>query len=94
MEKHRDKYKRADDWRRENDIAGKKVKHSGLMEMLVGLVIGLLISGIIEVLQLVLCRGLFEWDDMIHNSFGCAVGVAVMKWILKRRCGSQKWCVR
>lgn len=25
-------------------------------------------------LQLVLCRGLFEFDDIIHNSFGCMLG--------------------
>lgn len=25
----------------------------------------------IEVSQLVFMRGLFEWDDMIHNRIGC-----------------------
>ena len=39
-----------------------------------GLLIGLTISGMIETCQLVFCRGLFEWDDMIHNGFGCMVG--------------------
>ena len=23
---------------------------------------------------MVLCRGLFEFDDIIHNSFGCMLG--------------------
>lgn len=39
-----------------------------------GLLLGVLLSAVIEVLQLVLCRGLFEWDDMIHNGIGCMVG--------------------
>lgn len=39
-----------------------------------GLLIGVLISLMIEILQLVLCRGLFEFDDIIHNSIGCMVG--------------------
>lgn len=39
-----------------------------------GLAMGLIASVIIEVLQLVLCRGLFEFDDMIHNGFGCMLG--------------------
>lgn len=32
---------------------------------------GIILSGGIEVLQLVLRRGLFEWDDIFHNSLGC-----------------------
>lgn len=39
-----------------------------------GLLIGIVISSMIEILQLVLCRGLFEFDDIIHNSIGCMVG--------------------
>ena len=38
------------------------------------LLIGVLLSAVIEVSQLVTCRGLFEWDDMIHNGVGCMVG--------------------
>ena len=33
--------------------------------------IGILISAVIEVSQLVFMRGLFEWDDMIHNRIDC-----------------------
>ncbi len=39
-----------------------------------GLLIGLAISGAIETCQLVFCRGLFEWDDIVHNGFGCMAG--------------------
>lgn len=28
----------------------------------------------IEISQLWLCRGLFEFDDIIHNSLGCMLG--------------------
>ena len=31
------------------------------------LAVGILVSAIIEVSQLIFMRGLFEWDDMIHN---------------------------
>lgn len=30
---------------------------------------------VIEVSRLVLCRGLFEFDDIIHNSLGCMLGI-------------------
>lgn len=40
-----------------------------------GLLAGLIISAAIEIGQLVLCRGLFEWDDMVHNSLGCMLGL-------------------
>lgn len=39
-----------------------------------GMLLGILLSSIIEVSQLMTCRGLFEWDDMIHNGIGCMVG--------------------
>lgn len=42
-----------------------------------GLLLGVLLSAVIEVSQLVLCRGLFEWDDMIHNGIGCMVGCVI-----------------
>ena len=39
-----------------------------------GLLLGVLLSAVIEVSQLVLCRGLFEWDDMFHNGMvGCVI---------------------
>ena len=39
------------------------------------LAVGILISVVIESSQLVFMRGLFEWDDMIHNGSGCMLGV-------------------
>lgn len=42
-----------------------------------GLLFGVIISSTIEICQLVLCRGLFEFDDIIHNSFGCMLGTLV-----------------
>lgn len=38
------------------------------------LIFGLAVSASIECLQLALCRGMFEWDDMIHNTIGCVLG--------------------
>lgn len=50
-----------------------------------GLLAGATISLCIETLQLLLCRGLFEWDDMIHNGLGCMIGVMVMNRLLPRK---------
>ena len=44
----------------------------------VGLLIGIGISFSIELLQLVLCRGLFEFDDIIHNSLGFLIGIVYL----------------
>lgn len=51
----------------------------------VGLIVGVFISSTIELLQLITCRGLFEFDDILHNSIGCMIGWVVCgqvrKWI-------------
>lgn len=49
----------------------------------VGWLIGFLLSMAIEVCQLVFHLGLFEWDDMLHNSLGCLIGCAAAKIILR-----------
>lgn len=49
-----------------------------------GLVMGLIASALIEVLQLILCRGLFEFDDMIHNGFGCMLGSMLVGLFFQR----------
>ena len=49
-----------------------------------GLVIGILLSTVIETLQFVLCRGLFEFDDMIHNGFGCMLGSMLVGLFFQR----------
>ena len=45
------------------------------------LLAGFLVSVVIELSQLSFKRGLFEWDDMIHNALGCMLGCWVMNWI-------------
>ena len=46
------------------------------------LVFGVLISATIEMSQLITMRGLFEWDDMIHNGLGCMVGAVLVNWMI------------
>ena len=52
----------------------------------VGLLICICISSSIELLQLVLCRGLFEFDDIIHNSLGFLIGILISNVILRKSC--------
>lgn len=40
--------------------------------------IGFCISAVIEICQLIFMRGLFEWDDMLHNALGCMIGCFVV----------------
>lgn len=35
-------------------------------------------SAVIEISQLVSCRGLFEFDDIIHNTLGTVIGVGIV----------------
>ena len=46
------------------------------------LLIGILMSATIELSQLIFMRGLFEWDDMIHNGLGCMVGAVLVNWMI------------
>lgn len=52
---------------------------------------GFLISACIETLQFITYRGFFEWDNMLHNAVGCAIGSlmarCVCEWVEKRRRG-------
>ena len=48
-----------------------------------GLLAGVIVSGMIETFQLIFCRGLFEWDDIVHNSLGCMAGCIIMSMVLK-----------
>lgn len=54
-----------------------------------GLLFGILFSTGIELLQLLLCRGLFEFDDIIHNGFGCMAGTLlgniIWQWQERRK---------
>lgn len=60
-------------------IAGHKVR------LRTALMIGALISALIETSQLVFMRGLFEWDDMIHNGVGCMIGCAGVNTVWRRK---------
>ncbi len=39
----------------------------------------------IELSEYVLCRGLFEWGDVLHNSIGCVIGAAIAKLFMRTR---------
>lgn len=45
---------------------------------------GALCSVIIECSQLIFCRGLFEWDDMIGNSIGTMIGCIISNQIVQK----------
>lgn len=49
---------------------------------------GFFISAVIETSQLVFYRGLFEWDDMIHNALGCMIGCLIAGRLIFRRSSS------
>lgn len=44
---------------------------------------GLACSGMIEILQLLMQRGLFEWDDIIHNTLGTCIGYTLF-WFMRK----------
>ena len=48
-----------------------------------GILIGLGFSLSIELLQLITRRGWFEFDDLIHNTLGTLIGVAIYIIIMK-----------
>lgn len=49
------------------------------------LLFGILVSAVIETSQLVFMRGLFEWDDMIHNGLGCMIGSMIINFFMKNK---------
>ncbi len=42
---------------------------------------GFLMSAGIEVIQLVFHRGLFEFDDMVHNTLGTLIGIGIFLFV-------------
>lgn len=48
--------------------------------------LGFMFSAFIEVCQLVLCRGLFEWDDMIDNALGAMAGCIMSNKAFEKFC--------
>ena len=57
-------------------VYGKKI------DWKVGLLIGFCISFSIELMQLILCRGMFDVDDIIHNSLGFLIGIVITNKVL------------
>lgn len=51
--------------------------------------LGAAVSAAIEVSQLVFRRGLFEWDDMLHNGLGCMLGFMVCSRCWKQKISSE-----
>ena len=52
---------------------------------------GFVFSSVIELSQLVLKRGLCEFDDVFHNTLGCVIGYGVgvmMLWGVRSDVGS------
>lgn len=49
--------------------------------------VGFFVSAVIEVSQLIWCRGWFEWDDMMHNALGCMVGCILTNSLRRLKCG-------
>lgn len=41
------------------------------------LLVGFLVSCLIEILQLLFCKGCCETNDIIHNTIGCVLGYAI-----------------
>ena len=50
-----------------------------------GVPLSLGFSAMIESLQLASCRGLFEFDDMVHNTLGAAVGFLILLGLRKSK---------
>ena len=54
---------------------------AGMVQGWKGIYIGACISGIIDITQLITHRGLFEFDDIIHNTSGTIAGVVLFMLI-------------
>ncbi len=57
-------------------VKGIRLKHA--------VIVGFVLSAMIETLQLLTWRGLFQWDDMLHNTLGCVIGAGVVRWVWKK----------
>ena len=54
---------------------------TGLIWKWKGLLVAVGLSFVIEILQLITCRGLCEFDDVIHNTLGAIIGVGLVMLI-------------
>lgn len=48
------------------------------------LLVGFLLSLLIEICQLLLRLGWFETDDILHNTLGTLLGIRLYRWIVRR----------
>lgn len=56
---------------------------AGRVRLSMAFLSGFFISAVIELCQLIFKRGLFEWDDMLHNGLGCMIGCLMVNIIIK-----------
>lgn len=57
-------------------LLGISLNHKGVIRILF---IGVEISFLIECCQLIFKKGIFEFDDMFHNTLGCLIGYLIYK---------------
>ena len=53
-----------------------------------GIIVGIVLSVVIELLQLISQRGLCEFDDILHNTLGAFIGVSIymlVETVVKRK---------
>lgn len=58
---------------------GFLVSYIGTMNYKKAALIGFGISSVIEFCQLILKRGMFEFDDIFHNTLGCVIGYLIYR---------------
>ena len=46
-------------------------------------IIGFLLTSVIELIQLIFHRGLFEFDDIFHNTLGTVIGIGIYLLMVK-----------
>ncbi len=54
------------------------------------ILVGFACSALTEITQLVCRIGLFEFDDMINNTLGCALGCLLYSLIMRRACAKSR----
>ena len=53
-----------------------------IMLLPLGIFLPLVYAKKIELMQLILCRGMFDVDDIIHNSLGFLIGIVITNKVL------------
>jgi len=64
------------------DFDGARINDElALQKRRIHIACGLLLSSSIEFIQLISHRGLFEFDDIIHNTLGTIIGIGMFLFI-------------